>query len=309
MMDQLRFDGRVAIVTGAGRGLGREYALALAARGAKVVVNNRVRVAGEDPAGDVVERITAAGGEAVVSHQDVGAPEAGDAVVATALESYGRLDIVVANAGILTSDQRPFLDTASYEILEEMMRIHVGGTYCLLRAAWPHLMGQGYGRVVTTGSASGLYGQPGAVEYSAAKGAIMGLTRALAVECAGTGVQINLISPAGFTDANEGLDVDEDTKAYLRTWLDPALVAPAIVWLAHERCPFNGRLFAAGGRHVGRIAIGEAEGLWFPDPTAEDLATHRDEMDSADQLVYHDDAISWGGWRAQLAAKQASPSA
>jgi NAD(P)-dependent dehydrogenase (short-subunit alcohol dehydrogenase family) len=306
-MEELRFDGRVAIVTGAGRGLGREYALALAARGAKLIVNNRLRVPGEDPAADVVKRIRAAGGEATVSHQDVGVPEAGEALVDTALKSYGRLDIVVSNAGILTADQGPFIDTASYDVLEDMLRVHVGGTYRLLQAAWPHLIKQDYGRILTTGSSSGLYGQPGAVEYSAAKGAITGMTRALAVECKGTGVHINLISPAGFTTANEGLNVDEESKAYLRKWLDPALVAPAIVWLVHESCSFNGRMFAAGGRHVGRIAIGEGEGVWFPEPTAEDLAAHHDAIDSTDGLVYHEDAISWGAWRAQLAAKQATP--
>lgn len=303
MTGALRFDGQVAVITGAGRGLGRQYALALSARGAKVVVNNRTgTVPGEDPASDVVEAIRDAGGEATVNHEDVAAPQAGGAMVDAALQTYGRLDIVVSNAGP-QSVQGPFLET-TLESLEEMLDAHVRGTYGLLHAAWPHLVGQDYGRVITTGSASGFYGQPGAVEYSAAKGAIIGLTRALAHESEGTGVRVNLLSPAGMTGPNERLDVPEEQKALLRLWLDPALVAPAVLWLAHASCPFNGRLFSAGGGHMGRIAIGESEGFWTPDPTPEAFAAHEAEIDGVDALVFHDDAIAWGGWLATLAARQ-----
>jgi NAD(P)-dependent dehydrogenase (short-subunit alcohol dehydrogenase family) len=244
MAERMRFDGQVAIITGAGRGLGRQYALALATRGAKVVVNNRTGA--EDPAADVVNAIQAAGGEAMVNHEDVSAPTAGASLVDAALQTYGRLDIVVSNAGP-QSVQGPFVET-TLESLEEMLGAHVRGTYTLLRAAWPYLVEHDYGRVITTGSASGFYGQPGAVEYSAAKGAIIGLTRALAHESQGTGVRVNLLSPAGMTGPNERLDVPEEQKVLLRRWLDPALVAPAVLWLAHESCPFNGRIFSAGGR-------------------------------------------------------------
>jgi len=304
MTEDLRFDGQTAVITGGGRGLGRGYALALAARGANVVVNNRAgTVPGEDPAADVVEEIRAAGGEATVHHADVSEPKTGAAIVDAALQAYGRLDIVVANAGV-TYDARSFVETTP-ESLEQMLRIHVFGTYSLLRAAWPHLLEQGYGRVITTGSSSGFYGQPSAIEYSAAKGAIVGLTRALAHEADGTDVRVNLLSPGGMTAPNEKrLAVDEDTKALLRGWLDPALVAPAIVLLAHRSCPYNGRMFSAGGGHVGRVVIGESEGFWPADNTPETYAANEDEVDSTDRLVFHDDAIVWGTWLAQTAASQ-----
>jgi NAD(P)-dependent dehydrogenase (short-subunit alcohol dehydrogenase family) len=300
MAEQMRFDGQVAIISGAGRGLGRQYALALSARGARVVVNNRTRP-GQDPATDVVREIRAGGGEATVNHVDVAAPDAGSSLVDAALQTYGSLDIVVANAGVIPLQGR-FIDTTSSS-LEEMLRVHVIGTYSLVRAAWPHLVEQDYGRIVTTGSASGLYGQPGSFEYSAAKGAITGLTLALAHESRGTGIRINLLSPAGFTTPNERLDVDEQQKAVFREWLDPALVAPAVVWLAHSSCPFNGRMFSAGGGHMGRIAIGESEGFWTAQPTPEVFASHQIDVENADALVFHDDAVSWGGWVAALAGQ------
>lgn len=211
-MKEMRFDEQVAIITGAGRGLGREYALALASRGAKIVVNNRDgTIPGEDPSASVVAEIRAAGGEAIVDHRDASEPASGDAMVAAALEAWGRVDIVVANAGVV-SEYLGFSETTS-EMVARMLDIHVLGTHRLLRAAWPHLIDQDYGRVITTSSASGLYGQPLAVDYSAAKGAIIGLTRALAHETAGTGIRVNLLSPGGFTRVNESLVIPETQGA------------------------------------------------------------------------------------------------
>lgn len=303
MTAPLRFDGRVALISGAGRGLGRAYALHLAERGAKVVVNNRTgTIAGDDPASDVVAAVKAAGGDAIVHHGSVEAEGFGEAMVEVALAEFGRIDIVVANAGAVL-EPHDFLET-SIESFEHMFGIHFRGTYGMLKAAWPHLLAQEYGRVVVTGSASGLYGQPRGIEYSAAKGAITGLFRALAAETEGTGIRLNLIAPGGTTSATERLDFDDETMAFLRSHLDPALVAPVLAALVHDSCPFNGRMISAGGGHAGRVMIGEDKGIWN---FASDGAAFLDvagEMDRYDDLVFHEDAISWGSWLAAMALEK-----
>jgi len=307
MAESLRFDGRVAAITGAGRGLGRQYALLLAERGAKVVVNDIIGKDGADPAAALVTEIRAAGGDAVANHDDVSAPDSGESIVQDAVEAFGRIDIVITNAGIAYKEH-PFVET-THEGLMRMMAIHFGGTFSLVHAAWKRFVEEGYGRIVTVTSAAGMYGQPGAVEYSAAKGAIYGFSRALAQETAATSdIKLNILSPAGVAGTNDDLDVDAETKAFMARFLDAALVAPGVAYLAHESCPFNGRTFTVGGGHMGRIVVGETEGHWPEEPTLEAFAATPDEIDDPEGITIHEDAVSWGSWLAELGSAKTSRS-
>jgi NAD(P)-dependent dehydrogenase (short-subunit alcohol dehydrogenase family) len=229
MSDELRLDGRVAIITGAGRGIGRAHALALASRGAQVLVNDLGgSVLGEsssiEPAQAVVEEIVAAGGHAVANGDNVSDASGARAVIDATRDAFGRLDIVVTNAGI-SYPQRPFAET-TLESFDRILRVHVHGTWNMPHAAWPYLVEQGYGRIITTTSQAGFYGQPGSQEYSAAKGAIVGLTLSLAHESERNGIRVNGIAPAAFTRMVEDLDVDEQAMTALKQLLAPELVPP-----------------------------------------------------------------------------------
>ena len=281
-MDELRFDGRVAIVTGAGRGIGRAYALLLAARGAAVVVNDLGTSMGGDggdegPAAGVVEEIAAAGGHAVADAHAVADPDAAAAIVATAIERFGRIDAVLNNAGIMRWAGMPSVDAAD---LEAHLAVHVGGSFNVTRAAWPHFVEQGYGRVVMTGSA-GMFGLPANTAYAAAKGAIVGMTNSLAVAGAEHGIRVNVIAPAAVTRmAGPGADEHDPT-------MSPDLVAPMAACLAHESCPVSGEIYTAGGGRFARIVIASTPG-WVDDsmaPTMEDVASH--------WATITDDAETW----------------
>jgi len=310
MSEQLRLDGRVAVVTGAGRGLGRAHALALAERGAKVVVNDfGGSVVGDDPsagpAGEVVEAIREAGGEAVADTTDVSVDAGGEEIVNTAFDAFGRIDIVVANAGILLP-RKPFADT-SYEDFERTWRVHAGGTYSLLRAAWPHLVAQGYGRVITTTSCAGFYGEEGSPEYSSAKGAIAGLTRALATEGGKHGIKVNSVAPAAFTRMAAAGDYGQDAIDALRPLLRPELVSPTIVWLAHEGCPCTGAFFETGAGRTARIRTGEPAGIWWSDPSPEALAERAiDLIEEQGELQYHVGALAFMDWLMTQAVEHAA---
>jgi NAD(P)-dependent dehydrogenase (short-subunit alcohol dehydrogenase family) len=312
MSDELRLDGRVAVVTGSGRGIGRAHALALASRGAKVLVNDLGgSVLGgsssPEPAHAVVEEIIQAGGEAVANSSDVSAPEGARAAIDAAREAFGSIDIVVANAGI-SYPQRPFAET-TFESFDRMLHAHVYGTWNVLHAAWPYLAAQGYGRIVTTTSQAGFYGQPGSQEYSAAKGAIIGLTQSLAHESEQHGIRVNGIAPAAFTRMVEDLDVDEAAMTALKQLLAPELVAPTVLWLAHEGCPVNGQFFEAGAGRTARIYVSETQGHWASSPTPEDIATHADVVQSKENLLYHADAMAFAGWLMENAASRVAGAA
>src|SRR6202451_4346806 len=229
-MAGLSFDGRVAVVTGGGRGLGRSYALLLALRGAKVVVNDpggSLDGEGVDsgPAECVVSEITAAGGQAVACTESVSTPEGGDSIVRTALEHYGRLDILIHNAGNV---RRGSLKEMSYEDFDAVLDVHLRGAFNVVRPAFPVMCQAGYGRMVLTSSIGGLYGNRDVANYAAAKAGVIGLSNVAALEGAAEGVQCNVIVPAAVTRMAEGID----TSAYPP--MGAELGAPVGCWVGEE---------------------------------------------------------------------------
>jgi NAD(P)-dependent dehydrogenase (short-subunit alcohol dehydrogenase family) len=266
----IEFDGRVAVVTGAGGGLGRSHALLLASRGAKVVVNDLGGArdgTGTDAsmADQVVAEIEAAGGEAVANHDGVHTWEGGEAIVASAIDAFGRIDIVINNAGILRDVSFAKL---TREQLEPVLDVHLKGAFHVTRAAWPHLKGQGYGRVISTTSGSGLYGNFGQSNYAAAKLGLVGLTRTLAIEGAKYGITANAIAPV----AKSRMTEDIMPPALLER-LEPEYVSPLVAYLASDACTDTGRIFSVGGGYVARVALLEGPGATFDHvPTPEDIA-------------------------------------
>lgn len=264
----LRFDGRVAVVTGGGRGLGREYALLLASRGARVVVND---VGGslsgeggdEGPAHQVAAEIRAAGGDAVASTDSVATAAGGESIIATALDHYGRIDALIHNAGNV---RRAPLTQMSYKDFDAVLDVHLRGAFHVVRPAFPVMCAAGYGRIVLTSSIGGLYGNHGVANYAAAKAGVLGLTNVVALEGAADGVRCNAIIPGAVTRMAEGLD----TSAYPP--MDPALVAPTVGWLVHEDCTVTGEYFVAIAGRVARAFIGETPGVYRPSWTVEDVA-------------------------------------
>ena len=278
-MPELRFDDRVAVITGAGRGLGRSYALFLASKGAKVVVNDLgVGLKGEGadagPAEEVVQEIKAAGGEAVACTDTVTTPEGGKAIIDTAIKHYGRIDILIHNAGNV---RRGSLKELSYEDFEAVLDVHLRGAFHVVRPAFPLMCQAGYGRIVLTSSINGLYGNANVVNYSVAKAGIIGLSNVAAIEGAAEGVKSNVIIPAAVTRMAEGLD----TSAYPP--MDPELVAPTVGWLAHETCSVTGEMLISVAGRVARAFAAETEGVYRPSWTIEQVAEQIDAIRNTDQ--------------------------
>lgn len=259
-MSTLRFDERVAVITGAGRGLGREYALLLASKGAKVVVNDpggSLSGDGADtaPAQQVVDEITTAGGEAIAVTDSVATVEGGQAIIGKAVERFGRVDILIHNAGTV---RRGSLKELTYNDFEAVLDVHLRGAFHLVRPAFPLMCDSGYGRVVLTSSIGGLYGNHEVANYAAAKAGILGLCNVVALEGAADGVLCNAIIPGAVTRMAEGLD----TSAYPP--MGPDLVAPAVGWLAHETCSVTGEYFVAIAGRLARAAVVESPGVYQP---------------------------------------------
>ena len=292
-MDEHSFEGRVAVVTGAGRGIGRAYARLLADRGASVVVNDlggskEGDGADAGPASDVVDEIVAAGGVAIADTNDVATVDGGEALVATAVDQFGRIDVLINNAGIIRWASFPEADADN---LARHLAVHVGGSFNTTRAAWPHMVDQGYGRVVMTTSA-GMFGLPANLSYSTAKGAVIGLARCLSTEGAAHGIKVNLIAPAAYTRMAKGPGEDQ---------LPPDAVAPMVAFLAHEDCPVSGEIYAAGAGGFARIFIASTEGYVHPTttPTMEDVAEHWATIN--DETGYYVPA-DLNGWSARFMA-------
>jgi NAD(P)-dependent dehydrogenase (short-subunit alcohol dehydrogenase family) len=273
-MADLRFDGRVAVVTGGGRGLGRSYAMLLASRGAKVVVNDPgggLTGDGTDagPADDVVREIAAAGGQAVASTDSVATAAGGKAIVDAALDMDGRIDILIHNAGNV---RRASLKEMSYEDFDAVLDVHLRGAFNVVRQAFPVMCEAGYGRIVLTSSIGGLYGNHNVANYAAAKAGVVGLSHVAALEGDAHGVACNVIVPAAVTRMAAGID----TSAYPP--MGPELVAPVVGWLAHESCSVSGELFIALAGRVARAVIAESPGMWRPSWTVEDVGQHLDSI-------------------------------
>jgi len=261
MTDAIRFEDKVVIVTGAGGGLGRGHALLFARHGAKVVVNDlggstQGDGANSSAADRVVEEIRQAGGTAVANHDSV---TDGDRIVQQALDSFGRIDVVVNNAGILRDKTFHKMEDADWDLV---YRVHVEGAYKVTRAAWPHMREQNYGRVIFTASTSGIYGNFGQSNYGMAKLGLYGLTRTLALEGRKNNVLVNAIAPTGGTRMTEGLIPPQVFEQ-----LKPELVSPLVVYLASEQCQETSGLFEVGGGWMGKVRWERSLGVGF-DPQA-----------------------------------------
>ena len=283
-MNPIHFDGRVAIVTGAGGGLGRTYALELAARGAQVVVNDLggsvEGVGGDDSAAQkVVDEIKAAGGDAVPNYDSVSTPEGGEAIVKTAVDAFGKVDIVVNNAGILRD--KSFLKL-EWTDLDAVLDVHLKGAFYVSRPAFALMKEQGYGRLVFTAS-NATFGNFGQSNYAAAKAGLIGLSNVLAVEGAKAGILSNVIMPVAATRMTEQLLGD------FGKLVTPESVTPMVVYLCSEACTTtHGAYSAAGGRYA-KVFTGVAPG-WFAGAgasttTADDIAEHMDAITSDEGYI------------------------
>ncbi|WP_181779271.1 SDR family oxidoreductase [Pseudonocardia pini] len=278
-MSDIRYDDRVALVTGAGAGLGRAHALLLAERGALVVANDlggsRAGEGSSTSAAEaVVAEIRAAGGTALANTDSVADAEGAARMVQAALDTFGRLDIVVNNAGILRDVSYGKMSARDWEAV---LSVHLDGTHHVTHAAWPHLRAAGYGRIVNTTSASGLYGNFGQVNYGAAKMGIVGLTRALAVEGASKNILVNCVAPAAASRLTEDTLTPE-----LFDRLRPEYVASLVGYLVSDECTDTGRVYAVGGGYVSRVAVLEGQGAVFADvPSPERI---RDSFDVINDL-------------------------
>jgi NAD(P)-dependent dehydrogenase (short-subunit alcohol dehydrogenase family) len=309
--NDLRFDERVAVITGAGGGLGKQYALLLASRGARIVVNDTGgSVTGDgsnvEAAKVAAEEIRQRGGEAVADSHSVTSPEGGMAIIDTALRTWGRVDIVINNAGIVRD--APFQDMTP-DRLEPLVDVHLKGAFYVTRPAWKVMREQRYGRILNTCSAAGILGAEGMSNYGAAKTGLIGFTRVLAAEGADQNIKVNAIAPIAYTrmlahsvddatgrravdgagqqdDASaQAVSDDATARAVLNDLvgqclqkLDPALVAPVAAFLTHQDCPVSGEIYTAGAGHVARFFIGRTKGFYSPALSIEDVRDHLQEI-------------------------------
>jgi NAD(P)-dependent dehydrogenase (short-subunit alcohol dehydrogenase family) len=291
--NELRFDDQVAVITGAGGGLGLQYALLLASRGARVVVNDiGGSVTGDGSNSEAAEaaadEIRQHGGQVVADNHSVTSPEGGQAIIDTALNAWGRVDIVINNAGIVRD--APFEDMTA-EQFEPLLDVHLRGAFHVTRPAWKVMREQGYGRILNTTSAAGILGNAGMSNYGSAKTGLIGFTRVLAAEGAEDNIKVNAVAPIAYTrmlthsidnaeqpeDAAAQAVLDDLVSQYLQK-LDPGLVAPVAAFLTHRDCPVTGEIYTVGAGHVSRFFIGRTKGFYSPELSIEQVRDHLDEI-------------------------------
>jgi NAD(P)-dependent dehydrogenase (short-subunit alcohol dehydrogenase family) len=280
-MSEPRFDGRVAVVTGAGRGLGRTYALLLASKGARVVVNDpggSLTGEGDDagPAKEVAREISAAGGDAIACTESVATPEGGSAIIQAALDHYGRIDILIHNAGIVRAASLHEMTQADFDAV---LDVHLKGAFHVVRPAFPHMCTAGYGRIVLTSSIGGLYGNHRVANYGVAKAGMIGLSNVVALEGAAKGVKCNLIVPGAVTRMAEGID----TSAYPP--MSPELVAPVVGWLAHESCTITGEMLISIAGRIARAFIAESPGVYRDTWSIQQVGEQMDAIRNVDAPI------------------------
>jgi NAD(P)-dependent dehydrogenase (short-subunit alcohol dehydrogenase family) len=273
MTERISLAGKVAVVTGAGRGLGRAYVELLAERGARVVVNDLgtdVSGSGKDStiARQVAELIRSRGGDAIANDSDVSTPEGGSELIAMAIEHFGRIDLLVNNAGIVGSQA---FEDATLADFDHYWRVHLGGPVNTVKAAWPHFVAQRQGKIVLVTSVSGLFGMRGQATYAAAKCAVVGLMRILAIEGAEHGILVNTVSPVGYTRMHPAAG-SRTPEADGRTTVPVEAVAPAIVWLASDGCSETNKIYNIEAGAIQRIAIVMGPGFYDPNLTPESIA-------------------------------------
>ena len=281
-MADIGFDNKVAIITGAGGGLGREHALLLASRGAQIVINDlggTVDGSGEGtegPAHTTAKEINDLGGVAVADTNSVATPEGGEAIVQSAVDAFGKVDIVINNAGILRDKA---FHNMTPDLLEPVLDVHLKGAFYVTRPAWKLMREQNYGRVINTSSNAGILGNFGQTNYGAAKMGLVGFTRVLAVEGARNNIKANAIAPIARTRMTEEL------LGPLAEKLDPSLVSPLVAFLAHEDCDVSGEIYSAAGGRIARMFIGLTHGYYNPELTLEDVRDHWDEIRSEEGYI------------------------
>lgn len=283
-MSDIRYDGRVAIITGAGGGLGRSYAHYLAERGAQIVVNDLGGTSdgqGNDTraADKVVNEIKAAGGQAVANYDSVSTAAGGENIVKTAMDAYGRVDIVINNAGILRDSSILKMSPANFDILID---VHLKGAFYVTQPAFKIMKEKGYGRIVNTASAAGLFGNFGQANYAAAKMGLVGLSSVFAIEGAKYNIKSNVIAPIARTRLTEGLMAQMGEAANV---FDPTYIAPLVAYLCSEECEYSHDVFNVGAGRYARIFVGSAPGWNAPSgkpPTVEEIRDNRSKIHSVD---------------------------
>jgi len=282
MAKRISLEGKVAVVTGAGRGLGRAYVELLAERGARVVVNDLgtdVSGLGRDSsvAEEVTDVIRSRGGEAIADGSDVSTPEGGSELIAKTIDAFGKIDLLVNNAGICGSQ---FFEDATLEDFDHYWRVHVGGPVNTVKAAWPHMVAQHQGKIILTTSVAGLFGLRGQATYAAAKCAVVGLMRVLHIEGAEHGILVNTIAPAGHTRMHPTAMADANLLELSRSTMPVELVAPAIVWLASDDCNETNSIYSVEGGAIHRVAIVTGPGFHDANLTPESIADHYAQVEA-----------------------------
>ncbi|MDB5726448.1 MAG: family NAD(P)-dependent oxidoreductase [Novosphingobium sp.] len=277
---QRRFDDRVVVITGGARGLGRTYAELVASLGAKVLINDNgsaLSGSGSDagPAEEAAQALRAMGAEAVSNTDSVATVEGGRAIIEAALDSFGKIDVLIHNAG---NNRFAGLAETSYEDFRAVVDVHLLGAFHVVRPAFERMVQGGYGRIVLTGSIGGLYSMPGVVNYAMSKSGMIGLNNIVAIEGKEFGVKSNIILPGAVTRMAEGLDITQYPP------MGPDLVAPVVGWLAHESCSVTGEMYVSMAGRVARAFVTETAGVFHPDWTIDKIGDEINAIRNTDEL-------------------------